>query len=112
MGGHESRQSVGHDCLDRVFVALGHRQRRRILTRLFEGSPRNVEELLPADADEADRERLAVELHHSHLPKLDDAGFVELDGRRKVRRGPKFDEVASVIRLFDAHGNRLPGDWP
>lgn len=111
MGRNGSRQTQGHDCLDQVFVALGHRHRRRILSRLVEGSPRDVEQLL-SDDDRVDRERLTIELHHRHLPKLDDGGFVEWDGEREVRRGPKFEAVASVIELFDAHDNRLPGEWP
>ena len=111
MGGRESRQSTDPDCLDQVFVALGNRHRRRILADLLEGSPRDVEQLLPSDGD-VDGERLAVEYHHSHLPKLDDDGFVQWDGDSRVRRGPKFEEVARVIRLFDEHGNQLPGEWP
>lgn len=112
MGGHDSRQSAGRDCLDQVFAALGHRHRRRILSRLFERSPRDVEELLPAVEDEAERERFELEIYHSHLPKLDGAGFVEWYREREVRRGPKFDQVAPLIELFDSHGNRLPGEWP
>ena len=111
MGPNGSRQTQGHDCLDRVFVALGHRHRRQILSRLVECSPRDVEQLLPPD-DGRDRDRLTIELHHRHLPKLADGGFVEWDGEHEVRRGPKFEAVASVIELFDTHENRLPGEWP
>lgn len=113
MRGNESRRATGRDCLDRVFVALGHRHRRRILSGLAERSPRNVDQLIPSGGDaEADPDHLAVEFHHSHLPKLDEDGFVEWDGEGRVDRGPKFEEVAAVIELFDEHGNRLPGEWP
>ena len=113
MGGNGSRQFNDHDRLDEVFVALGNRQRRRILAALHERSPWDVDELLPSDAEAGmDPERLAVEFHHCHLPKLEDDGFVEWDGERRVRRGPEFEAVAAVIELFDEHGGRLPGEWP
>ena len=113
MGGRESRQSTGTDCLDRVFAALGHRHRRRILCGLAERSPQEVDQLFPDEGDGGvDSDRLAVEYHHSHLPMLDDEGFVEWDGEGRVRRGPKFEEVAAVVELFDEHGRRLPGEWP
>lgn len=112
MGGNEPQQSPGNDSLDEVFSALGHRHRRRILSRLFEKSPRYVEELVAAGPEDVDRDRLEVELHHIHLPKLEDAGFVEWEVGLQVRRGPKFDAVASVIALFERHGNHLPGKWP
>lgn len=112
MDGYEPRQSPEHDCLDRVLSALGHRHRRLILARLFERSPQDVEQLIPTEGlEDVDPEQVAVEIHHSHLPKLADQGFIEREGDR-VRRGPKFEEVAPVIELFDAHGSRLPGDWP
>ena len=113
MGGHEPRQSTDQGCLDELFVALGHRQRRLILLGLLERSSIEVDRLLPTGDDgDADRERLAVEFHHSHLPKLDERGYVEWDGGERVYRGPKFEKVADVIELLDEHRNRLPGEWP
>lgn len=112
MGGNGSRQSPGHDCLDEMFGALAHRHRRRILSRLFERSPLDTGELVPAGADDDDRERLSVELHHCHLPKLDAEGFIEWDGEGEVRRGPKFEAVEPFIALFDRHASDLPGEWP
>ena len=119
MGGHEPRQSTEHDCLDAVFVALGHRHRRRVLSRLFERSPRSVDELLPEEPGGAtDASSVAIQMHHRHLPKLAEAGFVEWatdgdgTGNGTVDRGPKFGELAPVIALMEEHGSELPGEWP
>ncbi len=35
-------------------------------------------------ADGRNRDRIALELHHNHLPKLADTGFVEYDHRANV----------------------------
>ena len=115
MGGHEPRQSTEHDCLDEVFVALGHRHRRHVLSRLFERSPWKVDELLPEEPEGAtDASSVEVQMHHRHLPKLADSGFVEWesDGDGTVGRGPKFGELAPLIALMEAHGSELPGEWP
>ena len=111
MGGHEPRQSTDHDCLDHVFVALSHRVRRRVLARLHERSPRDVEDLV---ARNRSAEPSHVDLYHRHLPKLDDLGFVEWDGESEgtIHRGPKFDAVAPVIEFMEAHESDLPGEWP
>lgn len=106
---HESRPPTGDDRLDRVFAALGHQRRRRVLARLFERSPRDIEELRPAHRG-GNGEHTAFVMYHAHLPKLDDVGYVEWDGSGQVAREPKFEEVAAAIEVFDANGSRLPGD--
>lgn len=68
------------------FGALGHAVRRRVLALLADRGVSNRSEIAeelatdPAvSAEEADR--LNVSLHHNHLPKLDDCGYVEYDVR-------------------------------
>jgi hypothetical protein len=106
----ESRSSRGDDVLDEAFAALRHRQRRRVLLSLLDRPATTLDELVAAA--EEDEQRAEVELHHVHVPMLDDAGFVEWDGARRVARGPRFDDVATVVELLDEHGDRLPGPWP
>lgn len=106
---------ASNDALDTVFDALSHPYRRRILTRLNDHNPRD-EASFSTDsvADEVDDdERVAIDVHHRHLPKLAESGFIEWDREANVvTRGPRFDEIAPLIDLMDAHRDELPAGWP
>jgi DNA-binding transcriptional ArsR family regulator len=125
------------DQLDRAFKSLGHPYRRRILLAV-RGTPHSVgedvslPELLRGNSIEArrgdaglqwpaddvsthsveteDPESLWTELYHVHLPKLEQAGYVESDpDRRRVRPGPNFDEIEPLLDLLVEHWDELPG---
>lgn len=103
------------DALDESLDALSHRYRRRILTRLHDRNPRD-ESSFSTDsvADHAaDDEHVEIEIHHRHLPKLAEKGFIDWDrDSNVVRRGPRFDEIAPLIELMAAHPDELPDGWP
>jgi len=91
--------------------ALRHVDRRRLLLALL-----NAEEAaLPIELDQleyetADRDVL-VSFHHSHLPKLEDRGFVDANlDRYSVTKGPRFEEIEPLLELLDTHRDRLPPD--
>ena len=91
--------------------ALGHVDRRRLLLALL-----NAEEAaLPIELDQpeyetADRDVL-VSFHHSHLPKLEDLGFVDADpDQHSVTRGPRFEEIKPLLEHLDTHRDRLSPD--
>ncbi|NHN58326.1 MULTISPECIES: ArsR family transcriptional regulator [Halorussus] len=92
-----------------MFDTLSDVQRRRILVAISDHNPRTEDEFVPdniapAEADDADRDRLKAELQHVHLPKLAEQGFIKWDAEaRTIRRGPKFDEIAPLLRLMDDH---------
>jgi len=103
------------DALDVSLDALSHPYRRRILTRLHDQNPRKEAEFsadeLADDADDIDR--LVLEIHHRHLPKLAEAGFIDWDREADVlTRGPRFDEIAPLIELMINHRDELPAGWP
>ncbi|WP_222917179.1 ArsR family transcriptional regulator [Natrinema sp. SYSU A 869] len=51
---------------------------------------------------DAESESVRIEMYHIHLPKLDDAGFVEWDRERdQVRKGPKFETVEELLEQLD-----------
>lgn len=108
-------KNANTDALDESLDVLSHPYRRRILTRLHDHNPREEVDFsadeLADDADEIDRQLL--EIHHRHLPKLDDAGFIDWDRKADIiTRGPRFDEIAPLIELMVNHRDELPDGWP
>ena len=47
---------------------------------------------------ESELEDLQVELFHTHLPMLEEAGFIRWDrGAHEVVKGPNFDELRQFV---------------
>lgn len=65
--------------VDQLFDVPRHPYRRRILTILAEANPRDDDEFTSEDLHAADEEmdRFTTELFHSHLPKLEEAGYID-----------------------------------
>jgi hypothetical protein len=108
-------RSTDPTSLDRMFDALSHPYRRRILLLVSERNPRDGDELsveVLATEDD-DRELLTTELYHAHLPKLAESGYIEWDENlHSVHRGPNFEGIAPLLRLMDDHQDELPDGWP
>jgi hypothetical protein len=100
--------------LDIAFEMLGNPHRRRLLLALKERNPRDdvtiPEEIHTGDED---LELLQAEMYHTHLPKLEAAGYISWDREtHEVVKGPKFDEIRPILRLLDEHADELPDGWP
>lgn len=105
------RSSVTDD-LDTVFELLSDARRRHLLYYLFalDGSVVELEavanavyryETAETGADDRTRETVRVDLHHSHLPRLADAGIVDYDHRQgtiRVTDQPAFEELVECAR--------------
>lgn len=101
--------------LDVPLDALSDSYRRRILTAVSDHDPRDKNEFVPADfaTDDEDLEELRAILHHAHLPKLTEYGYIErAPDTGTIRRGPKFDEIAPLLDLMVEYEDELPADWP
>lgn len=101
--------------LDRMFDALRHPYRRRILLLVTEHNPRDEDEFQVEDlaTEDDDLELLTSELYHAHLPKLADSGYIEWEAdTHTIRRGPNFDEIEPLLRLMHDHQDELPDGWP
>lgn len=100
--------------LDDLFDALGDSHRRRLLVALLQHNPQadtgsSADGLLSEEPSDA----LELQLYHTHLPKLEERGYVEWDREaHTVSVGPAFDEVRPVLELLDEHSDELPVAWP
>lgn len=101
-------ESTRTDPLNRQFDALRDPLRRRVLVALQECEAAEMTAATLAGDGSS-----TVELHHSHLPRLADAGYVEWEADPLVvRRGPAFDEIAPLLGLLGAHRAEFEGCWP
>lgn len=95
-----------------VFEALSAEPRRQIVVSLLDAPP-SESVPLPESAVNPnvppDPEKLRRELHHHHLPKLADLGFVAWEQDPLVAsRGPRFDEAAVVFEALQSIAIELP----
>lgn len=110
---------------DAVFRALSETERRYVLYYLRTRNSVTVEELatvlagwLGARGDEsgvvtpADRAQVRTKLHHVHLPRLADEGFVRYDGvSGEVELAEVPEALDAVLDLSLAHERRT-ADFP
>jgi DNA-binding transcriptional ArsR family regulator len=99
---------------DTALLLLADRTRRTVLRSLIEtGGDTAVEELVETIATRelstggetllAGGGRVAVELHHVHLPKLREAGLIEYDARNDAVRYRPGDLVEDLLGVLDAY---------
>jgi len=75
-------------------TVVGSPERRRVLAGLADGTVETVADLrVRGRADE-----IAAELRETHLPALEEAGYIEWDREAgTIEPGPNFDEAASHV---------------
>ena len=101
------REAVGND---RLLELLSVGRRRQVLATLSETQePLSVEELGRRLSDvDSQVERVQLELHHTHLPKLDEAGLVDYDtGSGSVTLAASPDAVATGVERAAASLHEL-----
>jgi hypothetical protein len=112
------RQQTTSASLDASLDMLRHSYRRRLLLAVLDDNPRNQDDLADETVapDGADANKLATvktQLHHVHLSKLADKGYIEWNpDTGAIRRGTNFDEIAPLLTLMSNHAGELPDDWP
>lgn len=106
-------EAVGKISFDTLLDAMAHVQRRKLLMALMEHNPQDdLPVVIGDDGDAADVMDRLVTMHHQHLPKLAEYGFIEWDrDSHEVHKGPQFQEIRPLLKLLDAHGDELPPDW-
>ncbi|MFC5368337.1 DUF7344 domain-containing protein [Salinirubrum litoreum] len=107
-----------------LFELLASRQRRRLLFLLCDAEsvevPDGLQSRSAAAMTNGDSSKspnhtvpsdLAVELHHTHLPKLAAADLIEWDqSAEAVRRGPEFGEVEPALDTLRQNAPAFPSD--
>lgn len=97
--------------IDRIFESLSHRHRRLILLCIQDADVTQQADLLFREG--TDPETTELELTHTHLPKLAEAGYIEWDQETgEISKGPRYDEIEPLLDLIATHADELPPDWP
>lgn len=111
---------ASHKSLDRVFEILSDHRRRYVLYYL--NNPQKQTVTLDELADQVctwerewigrtnklkgnHRENIRIQLHHIHLPKMDDAGAIDYDPRSQTVRS---HTAESLLELIDQDSNECP----
>jgi hypothetical protein len=93
---------------DRQLDALRCSERRQLLRRVLQASengenPVEMSRIVPDSAGQDHR----VAMHHVHLPKLEELGYVSVEGdHERVGRGPAFDRIKPLLRFLDDYPER------
>jgi len=91
-----------------LFSALANHQRRLALSVLEEAITLDIEALAAEIAsceETADATNIEVQLHHQHLPVLEAAGLVTVDGRTVSLRGESLESSVFEMDLTQASGS-------
>ena len=97
--------------VDRLLAVLQKRHRRLILMSVRDGTETLAQDLLVRG--ESDGRDARAALQHTHLAKLEKAGFIEWErGTGVISRGPLFEEIEPLLDLMAEHDAELPADWP
>lgn len=105
-----AKQVVGR--WDDVFKALTAEPRRQLIVALLDAPPEETVPLPESAANpniQVDPDDLRRDLHHCHLPKLADCGFITWETEPLVAgRGPRFEEVGVVFECLQSDAADLP----
>ena len=98
-----------------LFDALANPYRRQLLVALLHHNPQDDEDADPLSVvaeREDDVQVLQSEMVHRHLPKLEELGFITWDrDENTISRGPRWDDIAPILRLIESHRDELPQGW-
>lgn len=99
--------------IDDLFDVLSNQKRRRLLVTLLRRDAQATLRVPEDLSSEGPTDRLALEMYHVHLPRLETMGFIEWDRRtNSVERGPTFEDFRPLLSALDQYGEELSPRWP
>jgi len=100
--------------VDDILDALSNPYRRQLLVALLDHNPQDDSDRDPLDVlSEADEAAvLESELVHTHLPKLDEMGYISWNrSTNTISKGARWGEIAPLLKLMHDHQDELPDGW-
>jgi hypothetical protein len=83
-----------------------------LLSLLNDDTTSDVSVIVDASDPESSDRDLWLAVYHTHLPKLEQWGFIETGpDRQSVSRGERFDEIAPLLELIDDNRGVVSADW-
>ena len=108
--------TMSQNSFDTALDVLANKVRRRLLVALLEHDPQDAtgpQILSDGEMGDKDRESLRIAMFHSHLPKLEEEGFIEWDrDSNSVHKGTHFGAIRPLLELLQNHSDELPDGWP
>jgi predicted transcriptional regulator len=96
--------------LDQLFRILSSHHRRFILLLVKHGAVETKTDIVEW-GEKSDTDLDETSLVHSHLPKLDDAGYIDWNRTTgDISKGTDFDEIESFLDFLDRYLYKLPGN--
>lgn len=99
--------------LNAILELLAHHDRRLILRFLSEAPDHTatvdelvnhlIEEETEQTGKRPGRDQLKMQLHHTHLPKLTEAGVVEYDTRSQELRYWRHERLEDILEYLQSH---------
>ena len=111
MNDHNPQNMLTSTELDTLMGILSAQERRAVLYRLGREDSLNESDLLVGGVNQSDQQKIA--LHHTHLPKLDEAQYIEWERETGVvRPGDRYDDVEFLLDLLQTQTDEFPSDMP
>ncbi|MFB6164138.1 MAG: hypothetical protein ABEJ31_03170 [Haloarculaceae archaeon] len=109
-----TRRALVTPSIDAVFDLLANPERREVCVFLMSpgvtvATVEDIVEGIAPGATDRERERMAIDLHHRHLPKLAEAGLIDYDPRSHTARywgQPSVEKWAEHVRAVEDRGGR------
>ena len=107
------RENGENRSFDEMLHLLSKVQRRKLLVALLDHNPQDDSpRVVGESATETGALSSMIEMHHAHLPKLEDYGFIVWDrDSNEVSKGPEFGEIRPLLELLRDHEDELPDGW-